>query len=278
MATLTSGTFGFLSPKQEDVLRDHVRGKCVHDYGCGNLTLSARLLELGADKVFGVDRDPQSVPSTLRDRLFFHRGHFDHYRDVSDVAFTAWPANWNTGLHPLLEQSPKVIYLGKNTDSSACGYSEMWRGLMRREVLAHVPEKQNTLIVYGPALVTRDPLPEERAALDFTRVWSFEDLHERAAQPLSKTIYEHCLDGLSYARLPRTYRDSLQRYVEYGLMPGNALKLALENDLKALMSFRDNPKELLDIVFWLHNEAPALVWGSPEKVQAWARAAGEFSK
>jgi hypothetical protein len=170
--------YGSLSLAQARTLRPHVLGRRIHDYGCGTLALSAQLLVLGATHVTCIDKEPvRRVPAALRSRLTFVLAPFQKYPGSDEVAFVSWPVNWDTGLHVLLRQSPVVAYLGKNADDTCCGYSQMWEELSRREAFAYVPEKRNTLIVYGPTLVARPNLPEEMAGMDHSVSHSFIDLH-----------------------------------------------------------------------------------------------------
>jgi hypothetical protein len=67
-------------------------------------------------------------------------------------------------------QAETLVYLGKNTDGSACGFPGLFEVLARREILAYVPDRPNTLIIYGkfirqPNEPHREPMPEEHAAL-----------------------------------------------------------------------------------------------------------------
>lgn len=173
---------GRLSRTQQEVVTEHVRGQTVHDFGAGDLRLSLELLALGAREVFAVDhRVPRQLPNGATDRLYVVQERFEDYTLTSPVAFVSWPVNWPVGLHVLLEATPTVIYLGKNMDGTVCGYPALWQQLVVREVLAHVPEQPNTLIVYGPRRLQREQLPEERAALDPARVWYFEEVFPNEA-------------------------------------------------------------------------------------------------
>lgn len=153
-----------------------VKGKVVHDLGCGDLTLARELVRVGAEKVIAIDKAPftfskiQGIESVSC--------YFDAYRDTVETAFLSWPVNWyDYGLNQLIEQAKTVIYLGSNLDGSACGYKHMWMFLRTREILAHVPNQKNNLIVYGPKIVVRDPVPEEMAALNQERIYSFTEVY-----------------------------------------------------------------------------------------------------
>ncbi len=80
----------------------------------------------------------------------------------------------------MLNTARTVIYLGSNFDGVSCGSEEMFHELSRREVLALVPHKFNSLIVYGSQRVQRRLLPEEYAGLhrDATGWFAYgEDIH-----------------------------------------------------------------------------------------------------
>ena len=42
---------------------------------------------------------------------------------------------------------------------------------MRRPLLAHVPDERNTLLVYGSGAVEREPVLEELAGVDLSKVY-----------------------------------------------------------------------------------------------------------
>ena len=86
----------------------------------------------------------------------------------------SWIVNWDMSIVKVLADAEIVIYLGKNTDGSACGYDKMWEHLRSREVLAHVPDRRNTLTVYGPRVIVRPQTGEEIAFLHDHKVLSFE--------------------------------------------------------------------------------------------------------
>ena len=153
-------------------------GAVVHDLGAGDLTLSHTLLQCGAFKVVAVDR--AEMPEPLEARIERVTTYFDQFRDPIDVAFLSWPVNWPCGLEVLAKRSRLVIYLGQNTDGTACGYPDLWWHLRTREVLHQVFEDPGTsLLVYGPGTRKgKSRLPEEHAALDPQRVWSYEELEK----------------------------------------------------------------------------------------------------
>jgi hypothetical protein len=89
----------------------------------------------------------------------------------------SWPVNWRCGLGTVADYARKVIYLGKNTDGSMCGAMDLWCRLHKRVIHDYVPDRRNTLIVYG-----RSPCcyPEEHAALTVEqRMWSYDESMQR---------------------------------------------------------------------------------------------------
>ena len=176
--------FGHLTPPMLVALRPLVAGRIVHDLGAGDLGLARALRGLGASRVVAIDKAYGSPESPLaRDALGgtagieLVRAYFRDFSDPVDVAFVSWPVNWPTGLAGILERSRVVLYLGKNTDGSACGTPEVFARLASREVLAHVPHRRNTLVAYGPVRTARPLLGEELAALSFApeREISYEE-------------------------------------------------------------------------------------------------------
>ena len=181
-------SFGRLSEDQEKVLAPFVKDKIVHDLGAGFCDLSLRLLELGASRVVAIDKDRMPRLEHLAGRVAQARATFAEaagfgspggFSDEEarrarslartiDVAFLSWPReNKVPGLVELLGRARIVVYLGKNTDMSMCGWPGMFlEALLPRSVLAHAPEQRNTLIVYGPrSNEPRRILGEEAAAL-----------------------------------------------------------------------------------------------------------------
>lgn len=73
----------------------------------------------------------------------------------------------------------------------------------------------------------------------------------------------------------RTIPDHLVRgldaHVNHGQRTGSFLQAALCNDLRGVINHADDEAlaALPAIVGWLYWEAPALCWGSAEKVEAW---------
>ena len=70
--------------------------------------------------------------------------------------------------------------------------------------------------------------------------------------------------------------DSLIRYKEYGLHPGNFLYQVLTNNLLYAMEAADNDNvaHLREIVRYIHDELPWNAWGSERKVKEWLKSGG----
>lgn len=169
--------YGRLSDSQEKAVRPHIAGKVVHDLGCGDLYLSSWLAEAGAEKVIAIDRYP---PVTLRKpaKVEVVVSYYADYLEPVDTVFVSWPINWyDVGLLWMVRTAQTVIYLGSNLDGNACGFREMFQHLLGREVLAHVPSRQNTLIIYGRQVIEREAVPEEFAALNQERMYAFREVY-----------------------------------------------------------------------------------------------------
>lgn len=162
-----------LSKQQLKELGPFVKGQSILDLGAGDLEGSEMLLELGANDVLAIDARDMPDPSSSRIRTRVCRFH--ELRETRPVVFASWIVNWPVNLEPLLDAAKVIISLSKNTDGSACGYPGMWALLSRREILRYVPERPNTLTVYGSSLVDRPLTGEEFAALYQERVYSFEE-------------------------------------------------------------------------------------------------------
>lgn len=72
--------------------------------------------------------------------------------------------------------------------------------------------------------------------------------------------------------IPERMMGGLERWIKFGIKPGNFLTAVLENDLKSAVAHADdeNLQNLPAYVGYLYNEAPGDCWGSKEKVAAYA--------
>ena len=172
--------YGKLLGKQQDAVKALVQGKDVCDLGAGDMELSVKLLELGATKIIAVDKEdfPVPDPRIVRIRAYFK----DVWRHTKPpkIAFISWPINHaDPSLARLVDRFPFIAYLGKNTDMTSCATPGFFQPLLRREVMAYIPNKKNVLIIYGPLAVEREPYGEELAAITCDeRAWDYEEAEE----------------------------------------------------------------------------------------------------
>lgn len=173
-----------MTESMKATIRNHVQGKVVWDLGAGNLWHSHMALELGANRVIAVEKEPTQGPWDPRIEILsvpFER--IPHPIEALDVAYLSWPINRHTpGLLAMLSLSRTVIYLGSNTGGNACGTRTLFNHLLSREVLGHVPHPRNTLIIYGGLQQRhRPPLPEEWAALHDEQLWEINEVTAEVA-------------------------------------------------------------------------------------------------
>jgi hypothetical protein len=73
--------------------------------------------------------------------------------------------------------------------------------------------------------------------------------------------------------IPQATKDSLDRYVNEGIMPGSFLRAVLTNDLASAVFKADskNLAALKDIMLYIYNEVPANAWGSTSTVVDYAQ-------
>lgn len=175
--------FGRLTLRQKVTLSLHVKGRVVHDLGAGDLELARLMLTLGAKRVHAIDRIEVARSSLLQKGLSYKRAYFhDLPKTPMDVLFTSWPINHDSGIVPHVERAGKVIYLGCNTGGSMCGMPDLFAAMIRRELLAYVPDRHNSLVIVGKHLEgPRAPTGEELAGLNIqSEYYSFENAEAEA--------------------------------------------------------------------------------------------------
>lgn len=71
--------------------------------------------------------------------------------------------------------------------------------------------------------------------------------------------------------VPEALHDGIVGYVCYGYRPGGFLSAVLCNDLSRAFASADdhNIAMMPAIVSFLHNNVPAVCWGSPQAFEAW---------
>lgn len=168
--------FGRLTPKQALVVKKEVKGKVVHDLGAGDLFYAKRLLDWGASSVVAVEKDRTPRINEPNIRLLncsFLEARAEHPK----IVWLSWPQNaFLPGLLELLEKASTIIYLGKNTGGTQCGWARLYQYLATREVKAYLPDRQNVLIVYGQRCrKPRSLYGEERSGIDHRFSYSYEE-------------------------------------------------------------------------------------------------------
>lgn len=78
---------------------------------------------------------------------------------------------------------------------------------------------------------------------------------------------------VDYEGLPESLRPGVKLYIEQGIIPGDFLRSVICNNLSESFMFADpmNKKRMDQIVDFFRREAPAVCWGSKEKMRAWLR-------
>lgn len=184
--------YGKFNIDQMKAVVPFLRDAHVHDLGAGTGELSRQLVQLGARQVTLVDKAPHEDWRTLHLPTYkYVVSYFQDYKDKIETAFISWPwtGGRETGLTTLAKGASTVIYMGKNTDGTACGSSELYQMFAGREILAHVPAFKNTLTVYGPRRVKRDPTGEEMAGLmsHTGRAFTYEEAETIVKRTYTKT-------------------------------------------------------------------------------------------
>lgn len=163
--------WGSFNKYQLQLVRERVLGAEVYDLGAGDCRLARYLKRLGAARVVAVDKEPlpRRVAGVELEQGYFHEW-VTRAPARLPVVFLSWPANHPMGgLVELVERADAVLYLGKNSNGTACGWPGLFRSLLQRPVLNYSPDRENDLIVFGSGSVTRGPTPHEQAALE---AWS----------------------------------------------------------------------------------------------------------
>lgn len=166
---MKGSTYYCLFDEQSKYLRHVVAGKVVADLGCGDGTLSRAMVGMGALHVHAVDKAPFKIPGASKSTS--HQTYFQDWVAAPhgiEVAVVCWPQNNSLpGLVEILRGIQHVVYVGKNTDGSACGHPGLHTYLAGRESLRCIPYPRNVLIHYGPEPRTDKSLHhEEFAAID----------------------------------------------------------------------------------------------------------------
>lgn len=88
---------------------------------------------------------------------------------------------------------------------------------------------------------------------------------------LATAVESQLFSKLEQAGVPGHLHGGLVRYLVYRLHTGDFLAAVLANDLREAVRLGDPESHaaLVPLVRFLYHDAPALAWGSPDKVQAW---------
>lgn len=166
--------FDNLSPMQRVHLQHVVEGRTVHDLGAGDLTYAHDLTIIGASHVVAIDKEPVSNP--FAEVTFQHKRFVDVQDDI-DIAFISWPANYVNHIEVPASRARTIVYVGKNTDGTACGPAALFDTMLHRKLIAYIPERRNTLIICEGVLARPRPATgEEYAALNDHKLWSFDEV------------------------------------------------------------------------------------------------------
>jgi len=168
--------YGNLNIKMRDTVASFVKGRTVYDLGAGDGDHGRTLRAIGASRVVCIDKNPVGFdeagslpPRPHMTGIECVQGYIDKVPmpNSPDVVFLGWPQNYPIpGLMQWVNAARTVIYLGCNFNGTACGFPDLFHGMMRRELLAYVPDPRNSLIVVGRTRPDpREPTAEEAAAL-----------------------------------------------------------------------------------------------------------------
>lgn len=186
-------SFGSFSLAQTKVLKKYVKGKVVYDLGAGDLSLSNLMIGLGAKSVVAIDKDIKGMSydetSKTIGNIEQRKILFDKVKDYPEVALGSWISTYANGIEDIIDRSQVFIYLGKNTDGTACGTAKLFERLLFRDVLAYHPHPRNCMIVYGKHLKLRrrELVGEELAGIcqDVVPYRAAEQMMEDMRLPLS---------------------------------------------------------------------------------------------
>jgi len=161
-----------------DTIDPYVRGKRGVDFGAGDLQATQMVTKrLQPAAILAIDKYPARKP--LPPPIVFKRALFrdvtcEDVADYRDFAILFWPNICPfiyDGLKGVLGQFTTVIYCGTNFDGTACGWPNLFEYFLSRELLAHVPDQKNSLLVLGNAQANRrSPTPEEDAGIDRSEI------------------------------------------------------------------------------------------------------------
>lgn len=73
--------------------------------------------------------------------------------------------------------------------------------------------------------------------------------------------------------IPERMEESIQDYIQHGIIPGGFLEAVICNNLKEAVGMADeeNLRNLPAYVGFFYNQAPSPCWGSEKKMEDWIR-------
>jgi hypothetical protein len=179
-------TYGRIDSDQGETIAKIVRGQVVIDLGCGDGGWAKFICGCGPKKVIALDKQVPQHKSDPPDQIVWTEKLFEDYLadgpEHYDIAFLSWPVNRRIpALQVLVDRAKIVIYLGKNTDGTSCGWAGLFDALSQRAVRFYEPRRANTLIVYGEKTSdARQPFGEEIAARFYSQPGSRMLMYDEA--------------------------------------------------------------------------------------------------
>jgi hypothetical protein len=174
-----------MDTQQRDAVEEFVRDKKVIDLGCGDAGWTEMMVIMGPKLIIAVDKQLPRDTGPPRQIKWVEKTFQDYENEggeVPEVAFVSWPVNRPLpALLRMVQKAKVVIYLGKNTDGTSCGWPELFAHFSGRELLRHVPKRANTLTVYGGPVDEPRMLTGEEVAARFFAVDKFLPYDEAEA-------------------------------------------------------------------------------------------------
>lgn len=174
--------YGKMTNEQRSELLSAASGLNVIDIGAGDCSYAHEVAR-SANSVLCVDKAPMPKPTLLNIQTLCCYVVDLIKKPIQprpQLAMVFWPQNIVIkGLLELLGSIDTVVYLGKNTNGTACAWPDFFLAMSTRPVLAYIPDARNVMIIYGRGEVDRPILGEELAGAS-TELMSFEESERRA--------------------------------------------------------------------------------------------------
>lgn len=161
-----------------------------------------------------------------------------------------------------------------NLDITEGQYSAWQNGTLIQKAMPNLNADQREFVMTGLTGDNWDEIFEEEEPTEVIKM--FQEQQEHTAQGIAKAAIDHFLDKQTaqspcYHRLPPHMMEDARQYVEEGTLNCDFLRSVLENNLSGAYGNADdmNIREMFNWAMWLHNDIPALCWGTPDQVKAW---------